>query len=434
MIKKVFKTKIFERIHKRDNVFRVSFHDPSFGKFLQKHCGKDAYTKKIPEFILGHTDENLLIEFLKGYLRSDGAIAQEKGRIRGVQFTTVSKTLALQIQQIFARLGSLVTIKLKKGGIAVFRGKEYDCADSYHITCYNDYVCEKLGIKTNKSRKVVWEFIHDNKIWTKIRSIKKEKYSGDVYNCEVPGPHTYTVNNCIVHNCMQLLWGGKLNGKKISDHVSFVVATNRKEDKAAVTGMIEPLKNRATIVHLDTDVDDWCEWAIENKQPPEIVAFNRFRQNFLTNGYKPTTDFTNSATPRTIAKCGDMLKAGIPKKIEYEVYEGTAGKAFAVDFINFLEHFRRIPNIDNIIKNPDTAKVPTNDSILYATCECIAAQATRKNFDNILKYGERLNEEFLMMLVRDSVAHNEDVCNTTGFIEFQEKYQDVLVFTKIKGN
>jgi len=233
---------------------------------------------------------------------------------------------------------------------------------------------------------------------------------------------------------MQLLWGGKLNGAKISKHVSFIVATNRKEDKAAVTGMIEPLKNRATIVHLDTDVDDWCKWAIESGQPAENIAFNRFRKNFLTNGYKPTTDFTNSATPRTIAKCGDMLKAGVPKSIEFEVYEGTAGKAFAIDFIGFLEHFRRIPNIDNIIKNPDTAEVPTNDSILYATCECIAAQATKKNFDNILKYGERLNEEFLMMLVRDAVSHNEDVCNTKGFIDFQNKYQDVLVFTKIKGN
>jgi len=231
---------------------------------------------------------------------------------------------------------------------------------------------------------------------------------------------------------MQLAWGGKLNGHDISKHVSFIIATNRKEDKAAVTGMIEPLKNRATIVNLETDVDDWCRWAVENGQPPEMVAFNRFRRNFLISGYKPTTDFTNSATPRTIAKCGEMLKAGIPKSIEREVYEGTAGKSFSTDFINFLEHFRRIPDIQNIINNPKSAEIPETDSILYATCECLATQATKKNFDNILEYGKRLNEEFFMMLVRDSVAHNKDVCNTNGFIEFQAKYQDILLFTKIK--
>ena len=228
---------------------------------------------------------------------------------------------------------------------------------------------------------------------------------------------------------MQLLWGGKLNGAKISPHVSFVVATNRREDKAAVTGMIEPLKNRSIIVNLETDVDDWCRWAIENKQPPENVAFNRFRRDYILNGYNPTMDFTNSATPRTIAMCGNLFKAGVPKKIEREVYEGTAGKKYAVDFMSFLTHYRRIPNIQNIIKNPDKADIPDTDSILYATCECLAVQANQNNFDSIMTYGKRLHEEFHMMLVRDSVAHNSDVCKTTGFIQWQAKNQDILLFT-----
>lgn len=232
---------------------------------------------------------------------------------------------------------------------------------------------------------------------------------------------------------MQIVYGGQIDGKRISPHVSFVIATNRREDKAAVTGMIEPLKNRATIVNLDTDVDDWCRWAIENGQPPENVAFNRFRKNFLQSGYTPTIDFTNSATPRSIAKCGELLKAGVPKSIEREVYEGTAGKKFAIDFVQFLEHFRRIPNIDNIIKNPDKAEVPQNDSILYATCECLSAQATKKNFDNIMKYGARLNEEFRVMLIRDSVAHNNDVCNTKTFIDWQAgEGQEISLFTRVK--
>jgi hypothetical protein len=228
---------------------------------------------------------------------------------------------------------------------------------------------------------------------------------------------------------MQLLWGGTLNGKNISPHVSFVVATNRREDKAAVTGMIEPLKNRATIVNLETNVDDWCKWAINDGQPPENVAFNRFRRDYILNGYHPTMDFTNSATPRTIAKCGTLFKLGIPKKLEREIYEGTAGKKFATDFTSFLVHYRRIPNIQNIIKNPDKADIPDTDSILYATCECLAVQADQSNFDNIITYGKRLHEEFYMMLVRDSVAHNSDVCKTTSFIQWQAKHQDILLFT-----
>jgi hypothetical protein len=228
---------------------------------------------------------------------------------------------------------------------------------------------------------------------------------------------------------MQLLWGGTLNGKKISPHVSFVVATNRREDKAAVTGMIEPLKNRAIIMDLETDVDDWCRWAIANDQPAENVAFNRYRKEHLETGYKATLDFTNSATPRTIAMCGNLFKAGVPKAIEREVYTGAAGKKFATDFSNFLRHYRRLPNIPSIIKHPDKADIPQESSILYATCEALAAQATKDNFDNIMTFGKRLHEEFYMMLVRDAVIHNDDVCKTTSFIQWQAQNQDILLFT-----
>ena len=136
---------------------------------------------------------------------------------------------------------------------------------------------------------------------------------------------------------MQLVWGGKLNGNNISEHVSFIILSNRREDKAAVTGMLEPLKNRASIINLQTNVNDWCRWGIKNGQPPENIAFNRFRPRFILEGYSPTVDFTNSATPRTIAKCGDILKAGIAKSIEYEAYIGTAGDKYATEFTNFLQ-------------------------------------------------------------------------------------------------
>jgi hypothetical protein len=228
---------------------------------------------------------------------------------------------------------------------------------------------------------------------------------------------------------MQLVWGGKLNGHSISPHVSFLILSNRREDKAAVTGMIEPLKNRATIVNLENNINDWCYWAIKNGQPPENVAFNRFRKKHILEGYSPTINFTNSATPRTIAKCGEFLKAGVPKSIEFEVYSGTAGEKFAAEFIGFLDIYRQIPDIQQIIKDPDSVQVPSKDNILYATCEALASEANKKNFKNIMKFGSHCHEEFEIMLMRDSIAHNDDVCETDVFIQWQADHQDILLFT-----
>src|SRR5688572_28860406 len=54
--------------------------------------------------------------------------------------------------------------------------------------------------------------------------------------------------------CMQLILARQLNGHKISDFVTFLAATNRKEDKAAVSGLLEPVKSRfASIVELEVN-------------------------------------------------------------------------------------------------------------------------------------------------------------------------------------
>ncbi len=69
--------------------------------------------------------------------------------------------------------------------------------------------------------------------------------------------------------CMQLLLARQINGKKISGHIVFIAATNRREDRAGVTGILEPVKSRfKTILDLEVSADEWTEWAFKNNMPP----------------------------------------------------------------------------------------------------------------------------------------------------------------------
>jgi MoxR-like ATPase len=43
---------------------------------------------------------------------------------------------------------------------------------------------------------------------------------------------------------MQLLLAREVNGHKLSDYVTFVAATNRRTDRAGVSGILEPVKSR----------------------------------------------------------------------------------------------------------------------------------------------------------------------------------------------
>ncbi len=50
---------------------------------------------------------------------------------------------------------------------------------------------------------------------------------------------------------MQLILARTLNGHRVSDHVVFIAATNRRTDRAGVSGILEPVKSRfATLVEL----------------------------------------------------------------------------------------------------------------------------------------------------------------------------------------
>lgn len=83
---------------------------------------------------------------------------------------------------------------------------------------------------------------------------------------------------------MQLLLARRVNGHKLPDCVTFVAATNRRTDRAGVSGILEPVKSRfAAIVELEADLDEWCKWAIAQELPPELIAFLRFQPHSLSS-------------------------------------------------------------------------------------------------------------------------------------------------------
>ena len=227
---------------------------------------------------------------------------------------------------------------------------------------------------------------------------------------------------------MQLMLNRALNGKKVSDHVVFFSASNRKEDKAGVSGMLEPLKDRyATIVELVTDVDDWVGWAIPNKMPFELISYVRYRPEILVD-WKPTSDFTRTATPRSLAFVGKMMQAGIPAHLQRRTFTGAIGKERASEFIGFLNIYKDLPDPMDVILNPRSAPLPKDAASSYALCGALSARATQTTIEPIIEYSNRLKDEFSVLLVRDSILRDrQGLCQNKGFITWVHKHQDVLI-------
>jgi hypothetical protein len=228
---------------------------------------------------------------------------------------------------------------------------------------------------------------------------------------------------CVQAAAMQLILARKINGHEVSKHVVFVAATNRRQDRAGVTGILEPVKSRfATIYELTVDVDDWVTWAFDNKMPSKLIAFTHFRPALLTT-FKPTPDIVNSPCPRTFANCGYLINAGLD---DLESLSGAAGEGCAVEMMGFFKYWNQLPNLSSIIADPTNAEIPTEPAALYAVVSGLVEKATSKNIGKIFKYGARLQKEYSILLGRDCIRKDSKLQNTKAFVKWAVDNKDIL--------
>lgn len=229
--------------------------------------------------------------------------------------------------------------------------------------------------------------------------------------------------------CMQLLLARRINGHKVSDFVTFVAATNRREDKAGVGGLLEPVKSRfSTIVELNVDTNDWVIWALNNGMSTELISFIQFRPEMLDN-FVASKDIVNSPCPRTVAYVGKMMNAGLSVSDSYffEIVNGATGEAFAREFTEYLKIYLSLPSINQIILDPVNSPVPSELSGKYAISGAIADKMTAQNVGALVTYLNRLPKELAVMSFKSATVKNPSVCATREFIQFFSQNQDLMI-------
>jgi len=219
---------------------------------------------------------------------------------------------------------------------------------------------------------------------------------------------------------MQLILARRINGHILPDCVVFVAASNRRTDRAGVSGILEPVKSRfGAILELTPDLDDWCSWAFSADLPPELIAFLRFRPDLLCN-FEPTADLSNSPLPRTWHNAARLLALDLPDKALSEAIAGAVGGAAAAEFLAFRRLYAELPSIDGILLDPDAADIPDRPGTLYAVVTALGMRANVQNFARVARYAERLFDaakgEFSALLLKDVVRRDPAVTQSPAFV------------------
>jgi hypothetical protein len=214
-----------------------------------------------------------------------------------------------------------------------------------------------------------------------------------------------------------------LHGHKLPDGWQVISTGNRQKDRAGANRVLSHLRNRETVVDLDTHLDDWSAWAIEHGVKTEVVSLIRFRPNLL-HDFDPQRE--QNATPRSWVDGVSDVLGTVPPEAEYECFKGAVGEGAAAEFVGFIRIYRKLPNPDAILLNPTTASVPSDPATLYALSGAIAERATEDNFNRVCTYAERMPPEFSVLSISYAARKKPELASTKAFTDWAVKHQDIL--------
>lgn len=231
----------------------------------------------------------------------------------------------------------------------------------------------------------------------------------------------------------QLILDRRVGDYALPDSVYVMGAGNLETDRAVTHRMSTALAGR--FVHFEMVVDnaDWESWALANDVHTAVIAYMRWRPAHL-HAWDARSTSKAQATPRTWEFASQLLAASDwSRDADLALMAGTIGNAIGTEFAGFLRVYRELPDPDAVLMSPDVAPIPQDPATCYALCGALAARASERNADAVLKYAGRMGEdsgsgpEFMTLLVRMAAVRQPRIQSTRAFIQWAANNPDVLL-------
>lgn len=188
---------------------------------------------------------------------------------------------------------------------------------------------------------------------------------------------------------------------KVHPQVRMLATGNRVQDKSGANRIVTKLGNRVMRLPITVAFDDWKIWAINNGISPELIGFLTLRSELLSK-FDPQ-NFSNP-TPRSWERLDRTLPWGtVDAHVWMVAAEGLVGQEAAGEYTNFLKLLPEMPDINQIIADPDSAKIPSDPSLIYALCAGFVRRIDYHSIGNIFKYMARpeFPKDFRAMVIND---------------------------------
>lgn len=192
---------------------------------------------------------------------------------------------------------------------------------------------------------------------------------------------------------MQLLLTRRVGEHVLPPHVKMIAATNGRQHRAGVRGILEPVKSRfVTIIEVIPEIEGWADWAVEHDVPSALIGFLKFRPDLLLAFETENRGLLASPNPRAWSHASELLKLFGEGDTEVltELISGAVGPEAATELMGYLSIMEDLPDVEYALSHASTFDLPKNLSVSYAFASALAFHANYATLPRVITILTRL--------------------------------------------
>ena len=201
--------------------------------------------------------------------------------------------------------------------------------------------------------------------------------------------------------------------------------------------MPAPLANRFSHFEVETHLDDWVLWAYANGIDERVIAFLRFRPEWLFD-FDPAHNPVAFPSPRSWEFAHRSLrKFEAQPDLLQETLQSCVGAAAGIELHAFLASLDQLPDLEVILAGGQVP-IPREIDLQYAVAAALVGRALRlrgepsaaQAIGHILAYAGRFPQrEMGVMLVSDlHRAIGQALFEIPAFADWAQSVSEVMLF------
>lgn len=209
----------------------------------------------------------------------------------------------------------------------------------------------------------------------------------------------------------KVLLDKKVGNANVHPNVVMIAAGNHVEDRAMVNIMSTATKSRLCNLYVEPDLNEWLEdVAMKRKYDYRVISYlSQFEKDFYN--FSPEDNQDSFCCPRSWSAVANLIAEndGHLGREDLPVVGGLLSPDVANKFISYFKLLDKMVTYEQIMKDPEGAEVPTDQSLIWASVASLATKADPKNIETLKKYLVRIDKSFLVLFLRMIVQTNPEM-------------------------